>query len=389
MRSTYSPTTAKLTQEEMEKLWDGRIVSPGNIPDYRTHGRHSPEYHVVKRTPSPTNSGSPPLEDRKYVYASSILRPPSRSGVSSRESPKSTFEASFEATTSTPYGDKDAEILQRILVRETMLSELHNTTRTDDLNVSLARDLVSAIRHLSLDIALKIGDWQQERDYTEAFLYNGTSYLLKLHEDLSFLDGFPSLSQALGCSAVSNPFCLRRIDGRGLRDGGAIDAQESQIDTAELTKFLRAEAIISRELETTDRAFLQTRSLAVLPTTLRAAVLEERPRTADGDTGDAADTKLVAGSKKKKKTPASIKQKKTRIKSLLVEMEELKEDYARIQEQIVLLESERNLTMTRRNALETRRKEALEFRKESQASKLALDVRQSHYPPPPLLTSCL
>lgn len=112
----------------------------------------------------------------------------------------------------------DIEILQKIVIRENLLAELRSLVMNQsDLSLSLGEiiELVNAIRFQTVDIVESVALWQaaMAKDTsalnTKPFLYRGFNYLLKIRDDLTFLDQYDDVVEKFCFEFESNPLAYR------------------------------------------------------------------------------------------------------------------------------------------------------------------------------------
>lgn len=217
--------------------------------------------------------------------------------------------------------------------------------------------------------------------------------------DLVFLESNPAIIQAIGCSAISNPFLLHRVQNISLQDGGALSLEQPRFDSVEVNKFIRAESIISREmfqsspLDHTNELSLQSQtcdlkeSISFPSFITHKSHSDEQAMNSDDHIVRLSNTqelprngrekrKSIRRTKKPKKSARS-KAKKSRIKALLVQVEELRTAHDALLRDVGMQESELHLLMTRKTAAEVKRKEALEFKTEAHAYRISVEVIKS------------
>ena len=102
----------------------------------------------------------------------------------------------------------EVEILQKIIVRENLLSELQKLLQFQvDLDGILSEvdELIRAIRYQTLEVIEEIALWKSESKAPRQFYYRGQNYLLKLLTDTSFLDEYDDLGDHYGFYFTGNP----------------------------------------------------------------------------------------------------------------------------------------------------------------------------------------
>lgn len=109
----------------------------------------------------------------------------------------------------------EVEILQKIVVRENLLAELHKLLRIQsDVSACINEvvELVKAIRFQTLDVIEEINLWQvQQPSSTSArpFQFKGFNYLVKIKCDMDFLDLYDDIVQRFCFEFKSNPLAYR------------------------------------------------------------------------------------------------------------------------------------------------------------------------------------
>lgn len=106
----------------------------------------------------------------------------------------------------------EVEILQKIVVRENLLAELHKLLRIQsDVTACINEvvELVKAIRFQTLDVIEEINLWQQVQPSTQPFQFKGFNYLVKIKCDMDFLDLYDDIVQRFCFEFKSNPLAYR------------------------------------------------------------------------------------------------------------------------------------------------------------------------------------
>ena len=106
----------------------------------------------------------------------------------------------------------EVEILQKVIVRENILGELHKLldNQNDVSNcINEVVELVKAIRFQTVDLVEDIDSWQCVQPTIKPFLYRGVNYLLKLSNDLDFLDKYEEIIEKFCFEFKRNPFAYR------------------------------------------------------------------------------------------------------------------------------------------------------------------------------------
>jgi hypothetical protein len=107
---------------------------------------------------------------------------------------------------------EEIAVLQKIIVRENLLMELHKLLKTQsDVTacVNEVVELVKALRFQTMDIIEDIDRWQQNQPRKRAFQFKGFNYLVKIRNDLEFLDIHDEIVEKFGCEFKSNPLAYR------------------------------------------------------------------------------------------------------------------------------------------------------------------------------------
>ena len=154
----------------------------------------------------------------------------------------------------------EVEILQKIIVREGLLSELHKLLKSqNDVNGCMGEviELIKAMRYQTLDIVEDISAWQDVQGVPRSFLFKGLNYLIKLKGDLDFLDIYDEITERFCFEFKSNPLAYR--DGGNLITGYNFDRSEYNkallnrssgqtfVDGIEVVRLRNAEKIIQNE----------------------------------------------------------------------------------------------------------------------------------------------
>jgi len=100
-------------------------------------------------------------------------------------------KAGAAAASGGPESLAEVEILQKVIVRENLLSELQKLLfNQNDVSGCLGEvvELVKALRFQTVEIVEDIDSWQYTQPSPRPFLYRGVNYLIKIFSDLNFLD---------------------------------------------------------------------------------------------------------------------------------------------------------------------------------------------------------
>jgi hypothetical protein len=106
----------------------------------------------------------------------------------------------------------DVEILQKIIVRERLLSELARLLKagSDVLAVfGEVSELIKALRYETLEIVEEVVRWQNIQGSPRPFLYKGMNYLIKIAHDLDFLDNYDDVIERYCFEFKCNPLAYR------------------------------------------------------------------------------------------------------------------------------------------------------------------------------------
>lgn len=112
----------------------------------------------------------------------------------------------------------EVEILQKIIVRENLITELQKLLRfqTDlDSILSEAAELVKAIRFQTLDIIEEISIWRSNMKAPRQFYYRGRNYITKIMSDTAFLDEYDDLGDHFGFYFSGNPLMYEGVTQQG------------------------------------------------------------------------------------------------------------------------------------------------------------------------------
>lgn len=159
----------------------------------------------------------------------------------------------------------EVNILQKIFVRENLLMEIRHLLQTqNDITHCLNEiiELVKAVRFQTVDIVEDIHSWQLIEPIIRAFLFKGTNYLLKIFNDLDFLDYYDEIVESFGFEFKENPmayregerknsgFALKRIflNTIGATDGISTTHSDEYVDGIEAVRLHKAVNIIRNEL---------------------------------------------------------------------------------------------------------------------------------------------
>jgi len=107
---------------------------------------------------------------------------------------------------------REMELLQRIAVRENLLSEIVKLLKLNNDIFSIfseITELIRAVRLQTVEIIEGIQVWIENQMSFKSFLYHGGNYLTKISNDLSFLDARKELKEYYGFDFSFNPLMHR------------------------------------------------------------------------------------------------------------------------------------------------------------------------------------
>lgn len=154
----------------------------------------------------------------------------------------------------------EVEILQKIIVREGLLGELHKLLKSqNDVSACLGEvvELVKALRYQTLDAIEDIYAWQDVQSVPRPFMFKGLNYLVKIKGDLDFLDLYDEITERFCFEFKSNPLAYR--DGGNLITGYNFDRSDFNaanlkngitqkvVDGIDIMRLRNAEKIIQSE----------------------------------------------------------------------------------------------------------------------------------------------
>lgn len=159
----------------------------------------------------------------------------------------------------------ESTILQKIIIREKLLTELQTLLKTqNDVSSCLSEvvELVKAIRFQTLDVVEGIRSWQQMLPAVQGFDYKGYNYLVKMKCDLDFLDLYEEVVEKFCFEFTSNPLAYRgggnvitgygveqrgKSYGQGLLHNCYTSSDEEFLNGLSVQRLLSAEKIIQDE----------------------------------------------------------------------------------------------------------------------------------------------
>ena len=283
----------------------------------------------------------------------------------------------------------EVDILQKVIVRENMLTELHKLLDNQvDINSCLNEvvELVKAIRFQTVDIIEDINNWQYSLPTIRPFLFRGTNYLIKISYDLDFLDSYEEIVEKFCFEFKRNPLAYKEggflITGAGSSDetGPEISKQNktgkrntyniterSFIDGIEVVRLHNAERAIQREF---DRLAEEKKNYEAFDGTSASVNLGE-----SGMSMVMGDQYQVRNKSEKKKIKFNGRRiKLERISTLSNEAAELKAMESHIEDQVnSLVEKYQKFSSKRQNS-EAKRKEALSQGRDVAAQHFAVEI---------------
>eukprot|EP01040_Poterioochromonas_malhamensis_P003722 gene3724-3977_t len=106
----------------------------------------------------------------------------------------------------------EVEILQKIIVRERLLSELQRLLRSGSDILAIMTEvveLVKALRYETVEIIEDIAQWQEQQPTLRPFLFKGVNYLIKMTNDLDYLDSYDEVVERFCFEFKQNPLAYR------------------------------------------------------------------------------------------------------------------------------------------------------------------------------------
>jgi disulfide oxidoreductase YuzD len=111
-----------------------------------------------------------------------------------------------------PNSAMEIEIIQKVVVRENMLLDLHKLVENNsDATACMAEvmELVKAVRWQTVDVVEDVRHWRSKLLSPMPFLYRGVNYLLKIATDLDFLDSYDEIVERYCFEFRYNPFAYK------------------------------------------------------------------------------------------------------------------------------------------------------------------------------------
>ena len=166
-----------------------------------------------------------------------------------------------------PESMAEVEILQKVIVRENLIGELHKLLQNqNDVSSCLGEvvEIVKAVRYQTVDIVEDIDGWQSVQPTARAFLYRGINYLVKIFSDLNFLDSYEEIVEKFCFEFTANPLAYR--GGGDIATGPGGNASSTKVsklsssfhsnmgwfDGIEAIRLRNAEKTIQREFDRID-----------------------------------------------------------------------------------------------------------------------------------------
>lgn len=106
----------------------------------------------------------------------------------------------------------EVEILQKIIVRERLLTELNRLVRSGSDLIAIMTEvveLIKALRYESVEIIEDIAQWQEQQPTPRPFLFKGVNYLMKITNDLDYLDKHDEIVERFCFEFKQNPLAYR------------------------------------------------------------------------------------------------------------------------------------------------------------------------------------
>jgi len=263
-RCINSPLTNPLRLQEREEQW--RIEPSQGIPAYSAEkDPHCPNGQIRKFNEE-KKLKSQILAQREKATATFIKTTLDHSLDDLTDMKyKSGNEVKSKVKTRESYAE--IEILQKIVVRENLLVELHRLLKSqNDVSVCLNEvvELIKAMRFQTLDIIEDINAWQQTQPKVRAFEYKGSNYLVKIKCDLDFLDLYEEIVEKFCFEFNSNPLAYRgggnvitgysadprrKAYSQGLLRDYYSKSDDALLDGLDTTRLHNAEKIIQNEFQ--------------------------------------------------------------------------------------------------------------------------------------------
>jgi hypothetical protein len=146
---------------------------------------------------------------------------------------KSITQSQLPPNSLTSISQLEIDILQKIVIRERLLSELNRLIRSASEILSVIKEvveLVKVLRQETLDIIEHIVAWQQQlqgqHEMIRPFLYKGMNYLIKIASDLNFLDQYDDIMEYFCFEFTHNPLAYR--GGGHMITGHSMSTNHSQ-----------------------------------------------------------------------------------------------------------------------------------------------------------------
>lgn len=285
----------------------------------------------------------------------------------------------------------EVDILQKVIVRENMLTELHKLLDNQvDINSCLNEvvELVKAIRFQTVDIIEDVNNWQYSLPTIRPFLFRGNNYLIKISYDLDFLDQYEEIIEKFCFEFKRNPLAYKEggflLNGKGeavpeiskqkksKRNNTSYNISErSFIDGIEVVRLHNAERTIQREFE---RLAEEKRNYEAFDGTSASVVLGESGMSMVGGENSQLRYDNRTKSDKKKIKFNGRRVKLERISTLSNEAAELKAMESHIEDQVNALVEKYQKFSDKRQIAEARRKDALTLGRDVAAQHIAVEI---------------
>lgn len=180
----------------------------------------------------------------------------------------------------------EIEILEKIIVRENLLSELNKLLQNQSELygcINEVVELVKAIRFQTVDIIEDIDAWQCIQPSPRPFLFRGMNYLLKVLTDLDYLDQYEEIIEKFCFEFKGNPLAYRGggdlitppgqsnfYSQNNLSRYSAYYNEKGSIDGVEVIRLRNAEKIIQKEIDRFEKEKSLLQEYSTTPNTTSA-----------------------------------------------------------------------------------------------------------------------
>eukprot|EP00605_Chrysophyceae_sp_TOSAG23-4_P002502 GSChrysophyteH1.ASY1.ANO1.2765.1 assembled CDS len=330
----------------------------------------------------------------------------------------------------------EIEVLQKVIVRENLLAELKRLLESQNEVLGCLGEvveLVKAIRYQTVEIVEDISSWQLSQVTRRAFLYRGVNYLVKIFEDLAFLDQWEDIISRFCFEFTGNPLAYRGGGDIATGPGGSVKNESVQrltefynqdqgnFDGIEVVRLRNCEKIIQMEFDRLDaEKEMFAKQNLVAQETLRRAGLSDSDLQLPGsgsvalgelgmestlDGGNSAivmsqqemalashqiqQRELNSGSGRKTEDSAKIpasdsrkwrqkfnprKVKQERAATLTAEADELRAMETHLEDKISTMVDKHKEIAEKRNLAEKRRREAQSLSRDAAAHHLTVEI---------------